>query len=150
MSAPVSVGVIGMKALARDVTKLCADAGPMNAALRQVGLEVAQPVAALTRSSVPQVSGRLAGDVRATASRSGAAVRMGRASLRYAGWVEFGGHRRAPHESTRPYQPRGRYLFPAALQLAQTSAEAYARGTNAALERFGWTNTTTDGGAVHD
>ena len=77
-------------------------------------------------------------------------VRMGRANLRYAGWVEFGGTRRVPHPSVRPYTPRGRYLFPAAVQLSATSARYYSQATAAAFERFRWTNSTSNPEGVHD
>ena len=153
MAATPTVGVIGMRALQRDLAKLTDNTGLLYKALRQAGLTAAEPVAAVTRSTLPQsdrrgaIPGRLAGDVRVTASRSGAAVRMGRASLRYAGWVEFGGHRRAPHESSRDYSPRGRYLFPAALQMAPEAARLYAAATEKAVSDFPWTNT---GSSVHD
>jgi hypothetical protein len=73
---------------------------------------------------------------------------MGRSSLRYAGWVEFGGMRRVPHESAREYDSRGRYLFPAAIQLAAVSARIYSTATEKALASFTWTNSTTDPGGV--
>jgi hypothetical protein len=142
-----TVAVVGMAALRRDITRLCADGGPLNKALSAAARTGAEPVAAAARSALPQVSGRLAGDVRVTASRTGAAVRMGRTSLRYAGWVEFGGRRRVPHDSVRPYDPRGRYLFPHAVQLASVSARLYAAGAQKAIDGFAWTNPA---GTVHD
>jgi Bacteriophage HK97-gp10, putative tail-component len=148
MAQQPQVAIIGMKALRRDVKKLTGRSGDLDKALSAAGRVAAAPVASTARSRLPQVTGRLAGDVRVTASRSGAAVRMGRSNLRYAGWVEFGGTRRVPHVSTRDYNPRGRYLFPAALQLASTSARIYSSATQAALDNFDWTNSGT--GSVHD
>jgi hypothetical protein len=75
---------------------------------------------------------------------------MGRSSLRYAGWVEFGGHRMAPHDSSRDYSPRGRYLFPAAVQLESVAGRFYSDSTQRALDAFGWTNETSDPEGVHD
>lgn len=147
MAAQAQVQVVGLRALNRDLKRMTGDTGPLYKALAAAGRAAAEPVAAVTRSTLPQVSGRLAGDVRVTASRSGAAVRMGRSSLRYAGWVEFGGHRKTPHQSFRDFNPRGRYLFPAAVQLASVAARRYTDATNRALEQFPWTNT---GGDPHD
>jgi hypothetical protein len=147
MAQAPTVGVVGMKALLRDVKKLTANNGDLYKALSAAGKAAVEPVAAVARGALPQVSGRLAGDVRTTGTRSGAAVRMGRSSLRYAGWVEFGGNRRVPHPSSRPYDPRGRYLFPAAVQLSSKVAGLYAAGTQAALDRYHWTN---EGGTPHD
>ena len=139
MTAP-TVAVVGLKALNRDIRRLCDDRGDLYKALSAAGRQAAEPVAAVARSSYPQVSGRLAGDVRVTASKSGAAVRVGRSNLRYAGWVDFGGTRRVPHVSSRDFQPRGRYLFPAAIQMASEAARLYSDGVTQALVSFGWTN----------
>ena len=144
------VAVVGLRALNRDIQKLAADRGPLNKLMSQAGRVAADPVAAATRSTLPQVSGRLANDVRVTATRTGAGVRMGRASIRYAGWVEFGGHRKTPHPSFRPYDPRGRYLFPAALRLASTTANLYSKAVQDGFANYPWTNTGSDGSTVHD
>ena len=149
MPAP-TVAVVGMSALRRDVTRMTAQGGALNAALVKAGLAAVAPVADAARASIPQVSGRLAADVRTSATKTGGAVRMGRASLRYAGWVEFGGHRKAPHPSTRQFEPRGRYLFPAALTLATAVANRYDQAVTQALNSFQWTNETTDAAGVHD
>jgi len=154
MAAP-EVGVIGLRALNRDIKKLCDDHGDINRAFARAGRIAAEPVAALARSTFPQSdtdhAGRLVGDIRVTASRSGAAVRVGRSSVRYAGWVEFGGRRKRPHESSRPFVSTGRYLFPAGRQLASTSAQLYSDALTRALEGFGWTNASNASPeAVHD
>jgi hypothetical protein len=150
MAATPTVGVVGMRALSRDIQKMTADRGPLNTAMKAAGREAAEPVAAVTRSTLPQVSGRLAGDVRIGATRTGASVRMGRASIRYAGWVEFGGTRRNPHVSTRNYDPRGRYLFPAAVQTASLSARLYSQAVTNTFANYRWTNETNNPGAIHD
>ena len=97
--------------------------------------------------------GQLGGDIRVSATRTGAAVRMGRASIPYAGWVEFGGRRKSPHNSTRPFVKTGRYLFPAAndLGVGPLAAAAYSDAIARIFASSGvWTNTTNDGGSVHD
>jgi hypothetical protein len=144
MAQTPTVAVIGMRALARDLSKLTSDRGALNKALGAAAKSAVEPVAAATRSTLPQVSGRLAGTVRVSAIRTGASVRMGSTSARYAGWVEFGGTRRAPRVSTRPYLSQGRYMFPIAHDLAGQSAQVYSQATEAAIANFAWTNEGTD------
>jgi hypothetical protein len=144
------VQVVGLRALSRDIGKMTETNGPLLKALQQAARTATEPVAVAARGSLPQDTGRLAGDVRVSATRSGAAVRMGRASIRYAGWVEFGGTRKTPHLSSRPYQSLGRYLFPAALQLASTVGERYEIAIKHVFDDYRWTNTGTDPAGVHD
>ena len=135
-----------MSALRRDMTRLGADIGPLNKALAAAGKMAAEPIAGAVRSSVPQGdTGRLSGSVRVTGSKSGAAVRMGRASAPYAGPVDFGGW-----PEGREYVADGRYLFPAASGLAEQAASLYSQATQRALDAFDWTNETDNAGAVHD
>jgi hypothetical protein len=150
MAQAPTVAMVGLNALKRDLVRAAGDRGPINAALSQAGQRAAQPVADVARSRLPQTTGRLAGDVRVTGTRSGGTIRMGRASIRYAGWVEFGGHRRAPHESARDYTPQGRYLFPAARGMAPQVVALYTAALQQSLDGLPWTNSTTDGAAVHD
>ena len=145
MAQQPAVALVGMKALRRDVAKLTEDGGALNKALSDAGRTAMQPVAAAVRSALPQVTGALAGDVRVLASRTGAGVRMGRASLPYAGPVDFGGW-----PEGREYVAEGRYMFPAAEPLAETAATDYATGVQKALDAFAWTNQTNDAEAVHD
>jgi uncharacterized protein YfaQ (DUF2300 family) len=147
--APVAA-VIGLRALNRDLNKLVTDRGPLNKAMSQAGRTAAEPVAGAARGALPQDTGRLAGDVRVNATRSGATVRMGRSSIRYAGWVEFGGHRGAPHDSQRDYLPNGRFLFPNARQLAGTVLARYTDALQSALDAYPWENEATSGDQVHD
>jgi hypothetical protein len=149
MAAP-TVAVIGLRAMQKDLYRLVDDRGPLNRAFAAAGRQAAEPVYAAAQAALPRVSGRLANDLRIGATKSGATVRMGRASVRYAGWVEFGGHRRAPHDSERAYDPRGRYLFPNAARLAPAAAAAYATALERELNNFPWTNTSIDPGGVHD
>ena len=150
MAQDVVAAVIGLNALKRDLTKAAGDRGVINAAFSKAGKTAMDPIAAAVRGSLPHVTGRLAGDVRVSATRSGGSLRMGRASLRYAGWVEFGGRRNAPFLSERDYVATGRYLFPAARQLAGEAVDLYSKALQEAIDAIPWTNTTTDGGAVHD
>jgi hypothetical protein len=150
MAQAPQVALVGLNALRRDLTRLTSNTGALDAAFVKAGTVVVDPVAATTRASLPQVSGRLANTVRVRAQKTGAGVEMGSPSARYAGWVEFGGHRRAPHASSRDYQPLGRYLFPAALSMAGAGPGAYSTALSAALDNFDWTNETNDPTAVRD
>lgn len=149
MAQPV-VGIVGARALRKDLSHLADDAtGPLYQVMKQAGRDAAEPVAAATRQALPHVTGTLAGDVRTSGTKTGAAVRMGRVSVPYAGWVEFGGTRKDGSE--RPFIRTGRYLFPAAAGLAERSARSYSDALAVLFERSDlWTNTTSDPGAVRD
>ena len=137
-----AVTVVGVDALAADFVKLCAKTGPLNKALADAGVAALNPVAAATRSAVPQDSGRLAGDVKVDATWSGAVVRMGSPSIRYAGFVDFGGTRKAPHASTRPYLTQGRFMWPHALDVAGKAGPVVEAATTKALAAYNWTQAT--------
>ena len=81
MTAP-TVEVVGLRAFNRDIGKMTEANGPLLKALQAAARAAVEPVAEATRSALPQDSGRLAGDVRVTATRTGAAVRLGRTSIR--------------------------------------------------------------------
>jgi hypothetical protein len=148
--ADEGASIVGVAAFQRDVAAFAADRGAAAAALAQAGERIMQPVAGVTRSAVPNISGRLAGSVRVNRSRTGGTVRMGSAGVRYAGWVDFGGNRQAPHESSRAYTAQGRYLFPAAHGLEGAVVPADTQALQTALDGYRWTNSTSDGAAVHD
>ena len=149
------VGVVGAQALRRDIHHLCDDqASALYSGMKEAGREAAAPVASRTVSSLPVSDvdprpGRLSRSVRVYATKTGAGVRMGKASVNWAGWVEFGGSR--PDGSSREFIKDGRYLFPAARALSDVAAEHYSAALAAVFASSGvWTNTTTDGSAVHD
>jgi len=131
------------------------ESGPLYRAIKEAGRQSAEPVAAMARERLPSSSGDHAGqlraDVRVSGTKSGATVRMGRKSIPYAGWVEFGGTRHSPHDSSREYVPGGRYLFPAAKNLAMAAGKNYGDALNRVLNSPSvWTNTATDPGIIHD
>jgi uncharacterized protein YfaQ (DUF2300 family) len=144
-----TVGVVGMSALRRDINRLADDrSSVLNQQLKAAGKQAAEPVASRTRATVPHDSTTLEQDIRVSGTKTGATVRMGRAKVPYAGWIEFGGSR--PDGSTRAYVPDGRYLFPAARGLSSQVADLYSQALQRALDTAPWTNTTNDGSAVHD
>jgi hypothetical protein len=152
VAPPATVGIVGLRALRRDIKAQTDEtSSALFAAMKQAGRRAAEPVAAATVSNLPRVSGRLSSDVRITATRTGAAVRMGRKPLPYAGWVEFGGRRKRPHDSQRPFVKSGRYLFPAAREYSYRVAELYSQAVQKVLSSSGiWTNTSDSVEAVHD
>jgi hypothetical protein len=147
MPQPV-VGIVGMAALRRDLNRLADNTkGPLFQALKAAGLAAVAPIVPAVRQRLPQGgTGRLAASVRASGTRTGGSVRMGSASVPYAGPVEFGGY-----PGGRPFIPAGRYLFPAAVDDATRAANTYSQALTRlfALDDL-WTNTTSSGGAVHD
>jgi hypothetical protein len=148
MAAQPQVAVVGLRALIRDFQKMSLDTSPLNPALIAAGKAAAAPIAVAATSALPKTTGTLAGDVRSSGTRTGATVRMGRAKIPYAGWVEFGGDR--PDGSSRPFYRDGRFLFPAARGLAETAAVTYSEKLGPALEAFAWSNTGTDPTRVAD
>jgi len=160
MPAP-AVQIKGLTALRKDVDAMTKDdKGPLFNAMKRAGYQAVQPIVPAARTRIPTSSrrpgrthqpGALANSIRASAYRSGAAVRMGGKPVPFAGWMEFGGLRRRPFPSSREFVKGGRYLFPAARGLADKAADEYTRAIN---EVFGsgrvWTNTTSSPGAVHD
>jgi hypothetical protein len=149
--AKPQVAVVGVRALLRDLERAGEPTGELIAAMKEAGVAAVTPVADAARAALPRVdtsqhpAGTLAGDIRVSATKTGAKVRMGRASIRYAGPVEFGGY-----PAGRTFLPQGRYLFPAAARLAPDAARTYSDALEAAFARMGWTNQTTDAGSVHD
>ena len=116
------VEVIGLKALARDVKKM-GDSTDLLSQMREAARQATEPVAAAIREALPRSdtdhSGRLAGNIRTTATRTGSAIRMGSAGVPYAGPVEFGGW-----PDGREFLTDGRYMFPTAREANLSSAAA--------------------------
>jgi hypothetical protein len=145
-----SVDIIGLRALARDVKRM-PDSAALLTAFREAGRMAADPVATAIRSALPRSdtehAGRLAGDVRTNATRTGAAIRVGRKTVPYAGPVEFGAWPRG-----RPFVATGRYIYPTAqgANLSMQALRTYSDAMQAVLDRYDWTNKTLNPEAVHD
>jgi hypothetical protein len=160
MAAPL-VEVVGLRALMKDLKAAGDDrSSSLIKEMQQAGKVAMQPIADAARGTVPHDTGRvhaeakgptLEQDIRVTASRTGAAVRMGRkGKLEYAGWIEFGGVRHRPHTSERAFVKDGRFLFPAARGLTQTAKRLYEDGVARAFDHYHWTNTSADPESAHD
>lgn len=87
--------------------------------LRKGFNEVAELVANEAADRVPVRSGALRDSIRPRSTQSEGRVVMGRASVPYAGWIDFGGTI-SPRGTamTRDFRRNGRYLFVAADDLA--------------------------------
>lgn len=112
MPKPV-VEVRGVKELNRALRKLDGD---LPNALKVGFLAIARASVPSLAASISQRTGTLAGTVRAGATKKTALVRIGKASVPYAGSAIFGGY-----PPGRPYDPQGRGLFAAARGLEPTA-----------------------------
>ena len=102
--------------------------------------DVADPVAALVKARVPVRSGRWRKAIRGGATQRVAYVQWGRASVPYAGWMEFGGgipnKRSGKRKAGKPFRYRtfvqeGRYVRPT---VGDESARAGDAAEKALLE----------------
>jgi hypothetical protein len=139
--------VVGLNALYKDLAKMSDPrSGELAKALVQAGADAMEPIAAALRGAYPQRTGRLAGSVKVTKSRTGAAVRVGtKARVPYAGPVDFGGY-----PGDRPYLSDGRYLYPTAKAMMPNAVHDYEQAIIHVCETFPWTNATASAGSVHD
>jgi hypothetical protein len=128
------VQIEGLDELRRDLGRI--DRDMMGKVMVDAGLAISTPAARAIAAAVPHRSGRLAGSVRPSKIRTGAAVRTGKRAVPYAGPVEFGGY-----PGRRPYVPTGRYIFPTAASFTSGAAERYATEINRGLNQFNWTFT---------
>ena len=146
MASAAVVQVQGLRALARDLQRAgTSDSSAVLVQMREAGRSAAEPVADAVRGAYPFDSGRLSGSVRVTATRTGASVRVGRASIPYAGPVDFGGY-----PGDRQYVRDGRYLYPTARAMFSGVQDKYSAALEVGFNTYPWTNTTTNGESVHD
>jgi hypothetical protein len=130
------VQVIGLRALFRDLTKMSDPAaGVLAKAMSAAGKDAFTPVATELAAAYPHRSGRLAASVRVTSSRTGAAIRVGKKAVPYAGPVDFGGY-----PAGREYLKDGRYLYPTVRRHTAAAVVEYERAVTAAVNTYAWTN----------
>lgn len=106
-----------MREFLASLKALDAEAGK---ALRVEFKEAAEIVAADARRRAPKRSGRLQRSIRAYGTQRGAGIREGKASVEYAGYIDFGNKPnvgRAPRHQERshayPFIKTGRIMYPA-------------------------------------
>jgi hypothetical protein len=155
------VGIEGLRAMRRDIARMTDEyKGSFTVALKAAGRAVCDPIANKARETLPMSdrrddkwhhSGRLVASVRVNANKMGASVAMGRAgTVTYAGWIEFGGKRHSPRFSERPIERQGRFLYPAAYELAPSAAARYNNALREAINAAVWTNETDNPQDVKD
>lgn len=83
--------------------------------LRVVFNEAARHVVGKAQPNVPRRTGRLAGSIKPLSTQRTGRVAYGTATqVPYAGFIEFGGQVGRFGTPVRPYERKGRHLFPAA------------------------------------
>lgn len=82
-------------------------------ALRLAGNEAATLVVDAARPTIPRRSGRAAASVKTRSSQAAVKVVSGGARAPHMPWLDYGG-RVGPNDSvSRPFNPDGRYVYPA-------------------------------------
>lgn len=90
MAQALGFKVVGLNAVVRDLQAMGLEVEDLKAAFSAIAAEGAQVISGFA----PRVSGRLAGDVRGNRAKSKAVVAAGRASVPYAGPINYGWPRR--------------------------------------------------------
>ena len=126
MAKPV-VNIEGLDKLRRALRKTGDNLDDLKAAHQAA----AGMVLRLALFRLPQRSGRLKASLRVGKGAASSLVREGRASVPYAGPVEFGGWPKG-----RPFVKEGRYLFPAAKQATPAIEAIYARAVQKEADKF--------------
>lgn len=95
--------------------------------------DVAGRVVAQVRAAVPRKSGRATASVR----KSGAGLEFGGAVAPYFPWLDFGGKVGRKQLVTRPYESKGRYVFPAIRQHRADMEREAERALGKVIQRAG-------------
>lgn len=112
--------VKGIKELSRSLKKVDADAPKaMKGALNGVSTLIIGKAKPL----IPKRSGRAAGSLRASSTRTEVKIRVGGSKAPYYPWLDFGGRTGIRGSVVRPFFKEGRYLYPT---LSANSAEIAA------------------------
>lgn len=109
MADDVDIDSARVTHLERQILKLGSGA---ERALLNVIRDVADDVVSSVRGRVPRRTGTAASTYRAMPTSTGVDVSFGGSRAPYVPWLEFGG-KAGRSGASRPYVPRGRYLFPA-------------------------------------
>ena len=140
MTDLVRVQVEGLRDLQAGLRALDAQAPD---ALKGVFLEVSRDVVAASSGRVPRRSGKAARSYRASGTRRGASVRFGGPSAPYAPWLDWGGSTHVdggsgPRDRVyRPFERRGRYLYPAIQGELENVQDRVVRAVEEVARRYG-------------
>lgn len=102
------IKVRGLKELNRNLREVDRD---LPNVLRAAGNQAAQIVVRDAKGRVPRRSGRAAGSVKASSTRTAARVQGGGKRVPYYPWLDFGGHVGRNNSVSRPFLKEGRYIW---------------------------------------
>lgn len=123
-----TISVTGVDAAVADLRHLAADVQTGAAA---VASGTATRVRSLVVSEVPRESGNLAASVTTLVVEGGRSVAYDTTRAPYAGWIDFGG-------KGRPYEPAGRYLFPAGMSAENQYGTALEADATRQIGKQSW------------
>lgn len=95
----------------------------------------AEIVAQAASAKVPVRTGKLKASIRALGQARQGLVKMGKAKILYAGWIEFGGNIKRG-TIRRTFIKSGRYLYPALKQNSSRIRVLYERQVLEAIREF--------------
>jgi hypothetical protein len=111
---PDPITITGLREYLRALKKMDAD---LPKAVRVVLNKAADLVIDLARPDVPSRSGRAARSIRGQSTRTAVRVTAGGKRAPYYPWLDFGGRVGRKKSTRRPFDPEGRYLYPAYFDL---------------------------------
>lgn len=105
-----AIRVEGLAQLSRSLKRLDSD---LPKALRLAANEAAAVVVDAARADVPRRTGRAAGSIRASSTRTAARVTSGGKRAPWFPWLDYGGRTGRRKATHRPFISDGRYVYPA-------------------------------------
>ena len=132
--AKPQIETVGLKPLVASLRQIDADLPKgMRVALNNVANTLVDKV----RPQFPAVSGRARRSLKASSTRTAARVRMGGTGAPHAPWLDFGGRVGIRKSVERPFQRRGRYLYPTLDRIQPQIEEQLQQAINEVAENAG-------------
>lgn len=134
---PGGVHIEGLRDLRRGLSVMDKE---LAKELRRELKKVAEVGARAAKAAVPKRSGKWASKITAGATQQSAYVTWGRATVPYAGWMEWGGKKAQPRGgvAVRPRSGDGHYVHPAVKRVDPQLEKAAADALDAIARRAGW------------
>jgi len=135
MSQP-AISVEGLKEVIRDFKRVGDVELPKE--LKALHKDLSSKVASRASANAPVKTGKLKATIRGLGSQRYGVVKEGKASIPYAGWVDFGGNKRGRGGGiqSRPYLSNGRIIYPALDELKPTIEREYNNALEKVLRRL--------------
>lgn len=140
MSQPIKVQVTGLKDVQTAVARVDREAPNV---LKNAFKEIAQETVRAAVGDVPHRTGAAARSYRPRATRRGASVAMGGPKAPYAPWLDWGGSTKVDPTGGsqgrvyRPFEPKGRYLYPNLVDNLEQIQEDVAVALNRVMAQYG-------------